>query len=390
MITESYKLIEVTDKQTEKLFLYGVYHIYDNDDNWVPTLDIDIKNHFNIKKNPLLIDGKAKRWIIVDSSSKVLGRIAAFFHPDKADVYGMVTGGVGFYESIDNLEVSYLLFNTAINWLKEFGIEAVDGPINLGENFNNWGLLYDGYVQPMYGMQYHPKYYKKQFEEFGFKIFYKQYSFRMNTNNVPDRMFRIGKWVDEKKRFRARHFKFSEKVDFSNDLADAFNVIWSSFKKDFTSITGDDILKMLEEAKFILDPKLVWIVYDGSKPISLAIIIPDVNQLIKRIDGKLSFSNIIKLLYYKRKNPINRVRSLVIGVAPEYQKHGIEALIFYKINKVFNKSQYKEIEFSWIGDYNTKMLRTIGDIGPKKVSTHVTYRYLLDRKKEFVRYPIDN
>ncbi|MCK5782556.1 MAG: hypothetical protein KAH10_08190, partial [Flavobacteriales bacterium] len=108
------------------------------------------------------------------------------------------------------------------------------------------------------------------------------------------------------------------------------------------------------------------------------------------IDGKLNFINILKLLYYKKRKAINRVRSIIIGVAPEYQKHGIEALIFYKINRYFDKSQYKELEFSWIGDYNTKMQSTIKAVGAEKVSTHVTYRYLFDRKKEFVRYPIDN
>ena len=389
MIPKNYKLIEVVDKNTEKLFLYGIYHIYENDVNWVPPLDQDIKDHFNAKKNLLLKEGKAKRWIVVDDNSKVLGRIAAFFHPERAKASEQLTGGVGFYECIDDSEISSLLFNTAIDWLKEFGLEAIDGPINLGENFTNWGLLIEGHVLQMYGMQYHPKYYKKQFEDFGFKIFYKQYTYRIKPSEVSERMFKIGKWVDDKKRFTARHLEFNDIINFSNDLAEAFNIIWASFKKDFSHVSGDDILKILQDAKFILDPKLVWVIYDGDKPISVAIMIPDVNQLVKKIDGKLNFINILKLLYYKKRKAINRVRSIIIGVAPEYQKHGIEALIFYKINRYFDKSQYKELEFSWIGDYNTKMQSTIKAVGAEKVSTHVTYRYLFDRKKEFVRYPID-
>lgn len=389
MITKKYKLVEVVDKYSEKLFLYGIDYIYKDDENWVPYLDMDIKNHFDKNKNLLLADGKAKRWVIIDDNTKVLGRIAAFFNAKKSNVHEQPTGGIGFYECINNSEISALLFDTAIDWLKEFGLEAVDGPINLGENTSNWGLLYEGYVQQMYGMQYHPEYYKNLFEEYGFKIYYKQYTYRIKPEEVSERMFRIGKWVDVKKRFTARYFVESEKDSFSKDLSEAYNTIWSSFKDDFTSVTKDEILKMLEDAKFVLDPKLVWVIYDGKKPIAIAIMIPDVNQLIKKTDGKLSIFNMVKLFIYKKMGVITRVRSIVIGVAPEYQKHGVEALIFYKINKFFDKSQYKELEFSWIGDFNTKMQATIKSVGAKKVSTHVTYRYLFDRNKEFVRYPID-
>jgi len=354
MILDNHKLIEVKDRNTEKMFLYGISHIYENDNNWVPLLDSDVKNHFNTKKNSLLVDGKANRWIIVDDSFKVLGRIAAFFNPVKSNIHEQPTGGLGFYESVDSFEVSSLLFNTAINWLKEFGIEAVDGPINLGENTSNWGLLVSGYVQQMYGMQYHPMYYKVLFEKFGFKTYYKQFTYRIEPKNVLERIFKVGKWVERKKRLRARHLVESEKGDFSADLSEAFNRIWLSFKDDFTPTTGSDIQKMLDDAKFILDPKLVWVIYDEERPIAIAIMIPGVNQLIKKIGGKLNIINIIKLLYYKKTKVINRVRSIIIGVDPEYQRQGVEALIFYKINQFFDKSQYNELEFSWIGDYNTK------------------------------------
>jgi len=390
MISKDYKIVEVVDKNTETLFLYGTNYIYNEDSNWVPVLDVDIKNHFNVKKNILLEDGKAKRWIIVDDENKVLGRISAFFHPKKANVYEQPTGGLGFFECIDDFDIASLLFDTAIHWLKEFGMEAVDGPINLGENFINWGMLYEGHVQQMYGMQYHPKYYKKLFETYGFKIFYKQFTYRIKPNEVSPRILKIGKWVDDKKRFTARHFRDGEKVNFSNDLAKAFNVIWSSFKEDFTDVTGNEILKILEDAKFILDPKLVWVIYDKENPIAVAVMIPDVNQIIKKTNGKMSLVNIIKLLYYRKKKVVNRIRSIIIGVAPDYQKQGVEALIFHKVGQVFDRNQYTELEFSWIGDFNLKMQDTIKSVGAKKVSTHVTYRYLFDRNKKFVRYPIDN
>ena len=145
---------------------------------------------------------------------------------------------------------------------------------------------------------------------------------------------------------------------------------------------------MFLDAKFIIDPKLVWIIYEGEKPVSIAILIPDVNQIIKKVKGKTSFFNMLKMLYYKNTGGITRVRSLVIGVDPDYQKLGIEALIFFKAREYFDNTKYHELEFSWIGDFNLKMLSFINSLGTERTSTHTTYRYLFDREREFKRYPI--
>jgi|LGOV01.1.fsa_nt_gb hypothetical protein len=386
---DNFRLIEVVGRNEVKKFLYGTDYIYKNHCNRVANLDLDIKNIFDRDKNPYFNNGDAKRWIIVSSSGNVLGRVAAFYTEKRMKVDDQPTGGLGFFECVDDFKVSSLLFNTAINWLKSNGLEAVDGPINFGENINYWGLLYEGYEQQSYGMQYHPEYYKKHFKEFGFKKYYKQYTFRMQPDDFPKRLLRIGEWVSKKQRFTAKNLDWDNVEEFSKDIAVAFNDIWSSYKKDHTPVSNKDILIMLEDAKLILDPKLVWVIYNNNKPIAFAIMMPDVNQLIKHTNGKFNYYNIIKLLFYKYIGAITRVRSIVIGVSPKFQKFGVEAFLFYNIGKVFDKSKYKELEFSWIGDFNTKMLNVIKAIGPKRSSTHVTYRYLFDRKKEFKRYPIE-
>ncbi len=86
------------------------------------------------------------------------------------------TGGCGFFECIDNQQAADLLFDTAKNWLKQQGMEAMDGPINFGENDMWWGLLVEGFSRPYYGMNYNPPYYKRLFEHYGFKVLYEQIS----------------------------------------------------------------------------------------------------------------------------------------------------------------------------------------------------------------------
>lgn len=388
MSNNQYLVSEVSTKQLSDKFIYGINHIYTNHKNWISPLDMDIRNIFNSEKNKKFKNGDAKRWIIEDNSGKVIGRIAGFYNTEKKNKEESEVGGIGFYECIDESYVSKLLFDTAINWLKKEGFKAVDGPINFGENYNYWGLLQEGRIEQTFGMQYHPEYYIKQFEDYGFNIYYNQFSYRMNPNNFSEQYLRIGKMVGKRNNLTAKHLNYSKLSSFSNDMAEAFNVIWSSFKKDYSPIDGYDLEKEFKSNKLFIDPKLIWVIYSNNKPVAMAIMMPDLNQIVKEINGKTSILNIIKLLYLKFTHKINRIRALVIGVSPEFQKKGVEAFIFHSIWEVLDRDKYTDIEFSWIGDFNPKMLNTIEKMGPEKTSTHSTYRLYFDKNKKFERYPI--
>jgi len=103
----------------------------------------------------------------------------------------------------------------------------------------------------------------------------------------------------------------------------------------------------------------------------------------------LNLINILKLLYHKKFNKITRCRVIVLGVIPKFQHLGIESGIFYQLKKVLlRKSWYKDMEMSWVGDFNPKMNALFRSFGATHTITHVTMRYLFDRKKEFTRAPV--
>jgi hypothetical protein len=116
---------------------------------------------------------------------------------------------------------------------------------------------------------------------------------------------------------------------------------------------------------------------------------PDVNLILKHLDGKLNLPALIKFLYLKKRKTITRARGVLMGVIPAFQGLGVEAGIIINLVKVFKKKpHYKEIEFSWVGDFNPKMRKIFMSVGSVSAKHYITYRYLFDRNAEFKRWPI--
>ncbi len=157
------KLTEVKSKADKTAFLDVARIIYKDDVNWVCPLDNDIEAVFDPAKNNFHTHGVATSWVLRDDDGQLIGRIAAFINNEKAYQYEQPTGGCGFFECVDDKQAAYLLFDTAKTWLLQNGMQAMDGPINFGENDNFWGLLVEGFTPPSYGMNYNPPYYKAFF-----------------------------------------------------------------------------------------------------------------------------------------------------------------------------------------------------------------------------------
>jgi hypothetical protein len=386
------ELLEVSGKETIRLFHKVPEILYKEDPNYIPALHQQIEDIFRPEKNAKFKEGDARRWIL-KRGRECIGRIAAFFDSGYSSGYEQATGGVGFFECIDNQEAAGLLFDTAKNWLKENKIEAMDGPVNFGENFFHWGLLVEGFQPQTFGMQYHPPYYRKLFEMYGFKTFYEQYSFSLDITNpdLPDRFWKIAAWVAKKPGYKYEHFSFKNRGKYIRDFIEIHKQAWSGHS-NYKPAQYDQLNDMIEQAKFILDEEFIWYVYHNDEPIAFYMMIPDLNQILKKLgSGKLTLLNILKLYYYRRKHTINRCRVIVLGVIPRFQKLGIESGIFYQLKQVMlRKPWYTDMEMSWIADFNPRMIALFKSFGANKKLTHLTMRYLFDQKKKFERAEIVN
>jgi hypothetical protein len=386
------QLIEVTDKNSRKKFHKLPHLIYKGDPNWACPLEIMVENVFTPEKNPSFKNGDASRWVVLDDKNKPIGRIGAFFNHEKAAIYEQPTGGCGFFECIDDQHVATLLFETAREWLKSKGMEAMDGPVNFGENYINWGLLVDGFMPQGFGMPYNPPYYLKLFENFGFQLYFKQYSYHLDTTlpELPDRFWKVAEWVSKKPQFSFRHFSWDEKDKFVDDFAYVYDHAWRSHE-NYKPLDKEELNDFLVSSKLMIEEKFIWYAYYNEEPIAVFAMIPDINQILRKLNGKVTGWNMIKLLWYKKRNIMTRTRSILIGISQKFQRSGIDAAIFWHLRPVmYSKPWFKEMELSWAGDFNPKIIALYESVGGKHMKTHYTMRYLFDRNKKFHRAPVIN
>jgi len=385
------KIVEVTSPVHEKEFLEMAVRLYKNEKNWIRPLDKDIQGIFQPETNKLFrLGGKAKRWLLQDEKGRTIGRIAAFLHPKWKEK--QPTGGIGFFECIQNKDAAFLLFDTAKAWLEGQGMEAMDGPVNFGERDKWWGLLVEGFSPPNYNMPWNFAYYKEFFEAYGFQVYFKQFTYMRPVQGVgfDAKMIERAKEVLKQEDFQFRHMEGKElKEKAAQYFMEVYNKAWARHMGK--SLTIKETQMMFGKMKPIMDPRLIYFGFYKDEPISFFINIPEINQIFKYVDGKLDLMGKLKFLWNKTFNPPNKMLGLVFGVIPEFQGKGVDSAMIMAYNEKFAKHDsfsYKTIEMNWIGDFNPKMMRVCEQLNATIYKTHHTYRYLFDRSKPFERHKV--
>jgi hypothetical protein len=369
-------ITEVSSKATRKAFLDAARVIYKNDNIWVCPLDNDIEAIFDPAKNNFHQNGKCTRWILRDEKGHLCGRIAAFINNKKAFNYEQPTGGIGFFECINNEEAAFLLFDAAKKWLTENGMQAMDGPINFGENDNFWGLLVEGFTPPSYGMNYNHAYYLAFFEHYGFKTLYAQITNHLDiVRPFPERFYKIAKWVTQKQGYEFKHLKAKEIEKFAADFMEIYNDAWNDFE-NFVPINHTTIAESFKKMKPLMDENLIWFAYVNGEPASFLVVLPDANPMIKPLKGKLDLIGKLKFVYKKWRG-VSRMRAIVMGTKQKFQNHGLESGLFITLGEyVLPLNQYTQLELSWVGDFNEKMLAMHAAMGVVFGKKHLTMRYI--------------
>ncbi len=377
-----YRLISVDDKRSRNLFHDVMRMIYKNDKNFVCPPDDMIEGIFTPSKNIFFSHGEATRWILLDESGNIAGRVAAFINNKKAYTFQVPTGGMGFFECVNDYKAAELLFEVCCSWLMERGMQAMDGPINFGENDNFWGLLVDGFIPQSFGMNYNPPYYQDFFEKYGFTLYFEQVTNLLDLKKpFPERFWRIADWVRQKPEYSFRHFSYNDSEKFVSDFVEIYNDAWQ-FHENFTPSEPEAIRRVLADLKSFMIPEFIWFAYHEGEPIAFEVMLPDINQMLRHFNGKINIWGKLKVGILGKKRIFTRARITIMGVKPHYQKSGIESALFWHMDSVMKKNpQYTEVELSWVGDFNPKMRMLHEAVGGTFSKRHLTYR------KYFVQAP---
>lgn len=369
-------IVEVTTQKEAREFINLPRKLYANDPAWICALDNEIESIFDPGKNSFFHHGICNRWIAIDENKEVVGRIAAFINYQKTEGNKEPTGGIGFFECINNKQIAEELFCTAKIWLQLKGMQAMDGPINFGENDKYWGLLVEGFQSPSYGMNYNPPYYIDFFESYGFEKAYDQFTNVLKLDKpIPDRFTKISDWVMRKSDYSFEHFSLANKEKYFQDFREIYNDAWHHFE-NFVPIDIETIRESFRQMEPIMDEKIIWFAYYKKEPIAFVICMPDANQLLKPLHGKMNLFNKLRFVWYKNTTTVDRLRIIVMGCKQKFHNHGIESALIRCLQKeVLPRNTIKEIELAWVGDFNKKMMALHDATGAVKAKVHRTYRY---------------
>lgn len=387
-MTKQMKLIEVTDKAARKEFLRLPIRLYKNDPNWIRPLDQDIESVFDPKKNKNFRQGECARWLLYDEKGTAIGRVAAFFNRKSANKDNdQPTGGMGFFECINDREAAFKLFDQCKNWLSERGMEAMDGPINFGDRDRWWGLLVDGFTEPNYCTPYNHLYYKDLFEAYGFQLYFKQYTYsRKIRDKLNDKIRDKTERIKKDSNYSFRHIEKKHLEKYADDFRYVYNKAWAKHL-GVREMPKEQAMIIMKQLKPVLDERIIWFGYYQDEPIAFYINLPELNQIFKHVNGKLDMIGKLKFLWYKHFHPLRKMFGVSFGVIPAFQGKGVEAALVDAVTTfVWSKnSPYEEVEMNWIGDFNPKMIHVCESLGVKVCKTHITYRKLFDETKPFKR-----
>lgn len=385
------QIFEVKSSKDIRDFNQLPFSIYKNNKAWIPHLKQDVEKVFNPKQNKFFRHGEATRYILKEDNGKVIGRVAVFINKKLSKTFKQPTGGIGFFECINNKEAAFSLFDTCKSWLQKRDIQAMDGPINFGEKDKFWGLIVENFeAPPYYGQNFNPPYYVNFFEEYGFEVYYYQHVFKRDYHaKLQDKFLERADRIAQNPKLSIERIDTSKLEKYAEDFRIVYNRAWVTHD-NFKGMTKVQAMSIMKTMKPVIDPNLIYFAYFEGKPVGFYISLPELNQAFRFVKGNLNLWGKLKFLFFKSRGVINTSFGVAFGIDPDFQGKGLEGAIFkeYEKNVRPYPEKYKDLIITWIGDFNPKMIRIIESLGGEEFRRLATYRYLFDRNKLFERAPI--
>ncbi len=381
---EDVVIVKPSTFRQRRAFLNFPFKLYKDDPNWVPNLRMDEKGLVGFTHHPFYERNRCQAFLAY-RGKEVVGRIVAIYNVGHLERYKDGVGFWGFFDTIDDEEVSKALFGAVEDWLREKGCVTMRGPVNPSLN-HTVGLLIDGFDSPPYFMMtYNPRYYERLVENYGFKKSQDLYSFWGEIGMLPK--------VREKYLVPCQHIqemtgavvRCVDRKHFGKDVERFLEIYNQSLTNTwgFVPISQAELKDMAFGMKFLIDPELVIGVEINGELVGAAFCLLDFNPRIRAIKGRLFPFGFIRLLWGKRK--IKRMRIISTNVLPEYQMLGLGLVLVNGLVPRTLEWGIEEAEFSWVlesNDYSRGSLtrggaiinktyrvydRPIGGVGDSKV-----------------------
>lgn len=364
------RIIEVRDRRDLKAFIRLPWAIYEGVGPWVPPLLADVKARLDRRKNPFFDHGEAVYFLAM-KDGKPVGRIAAITNTLHNSTHDDRVGFFGWFECIDNHEVAAALLDAAEEWLNARSCSAMRGPMSFSIN-DECGLLVDGFDRPpMILMPYNLPYYEDLLTQNGLKQVMDLYAWRLRVKDFgAERMQRIVKRVIARENLVVRNFEMSDLKGEIERLKLLYNDAWQK-NWGFVPMTNREIEHMAKDLKPILEPRLGCFVEVEGKPVGFSLVLPDLHEITIHINGRLFPLGFLRILRGIKR--VRNIRLLAMGISLDYQKRGLDAVLYYSSFEAALELGKEVSELGWTLETNTLMNNAIERMGGR---IDKTYRLL--------------
>ena len=378
MTDKSVSVERVQTSQDIEDFIRFPFKLYQGDPNWVPPLLSERREFLDPKHNPFFDHADAALWL-ARRNGQVVGTISSHVDHLHNEIHDEKIGMFGFFETVDDYSIAEALFSTARDWVRDQGMAALRGPLSFSQN-HECGLLVDGFDgSPVILMTYNPRYYIDFYERFGLDKAMDLYAyigdpaqFDGDPSKLPAKLVRVTGKVKKRLGIITRSADMSNYAEEIDRAEQVYNMAWEK-NWGFVPLTAAEIEKTAADLKQIIDPELAVVAEIDGEPIGVSMAIPDANEVLRHLNGRLFPIGWLKALWYARK--VTGARLMILGVVPEHRGRGIESLVLFETLKAAVENGYQSIEMSWILEDNEPMNRIIENAGrPYGARIYRTYR----------------
>jgi len=351
-------------------FIRVPWKIYGDPRCWVPPLISERKRFLNSKLNPFFERAEVDLCLAQSENRSPVGRIACILNHAYNTFHSERTGFFGMFESVNQGEASDLLLDWAFSWCRDKGLDRLVGPVNLSTN-HECGLLVDGFdTPPMIGIPYNPPYYSDLFEQWGLTKAKDILSLKVEIIGIPEYLKSAISRLKRRNRFSVRPLRldrFNEDVDI---MWDVYNSSWSA-NWGFFPMSRREFDFSINEVKLFIQPECLLIAEVEDEPAGFSLTLPNINQVLRKINGRLFPFGWASLLWNKHK--INTYRVVALGVKRKFRPLGIDAYFYYEIYRQMLTRKIPWVDVSWVLEDNDAILAPIHRIGGTVYKRHRIY-----------------
>ncbi len=339
------EVIKVESKKNVKDFVMFPFELYKDCEYWVPPIINEEIDAMDTNKNPVFKNAEAEFYLAY-KDNKIVGRIAAIVNWVEIEEQKKNKLRFGWYDTIDDINVSKALMDKVLEFGKNRKLEFVDGPVGFS-NMDKAGLLIEGYDELNTMITwYHYPYQKEHLNKLGFSKLAEWVEYKIkifSAEEAPEKVKKFSKIIQERYNLKVVNFKSTKEIiPYVDKMFELLNVTYSNLQ---TYVTIKQYQIDFYKEKFIkyIHPDFIKCCLDeNDNLIAFLITMPSFSRALKKINGKIGLMGYFHL--FKAQHFNDRVSLYLIGVDPKYQSKGVTAVIFNELQQTFNNRGIVEVE----------------------------------------------